>query len=68
MPRTRLILTQKGGPFELSVKCRVSSAGKPMEYWDADTACKVTSPRCSGPQASAWATAVILDGGRLPPD
>ncbi|KVD74632.1 tyrosine-type recombinase/integrase [Burkholderia ubonensis] len=37
MPRTRLILTQKGGPFELSMKRRVSFDGEPMEYWAADT-------------------------------
>ncbi|WP_186027527.1 tyrosine-type recombinase/integrase [Burkholderia gladioli] len=37
MPRTRLILTQKGGPFELRVKRRVSFYGEPMEYWAADS-------------------------------
>ncbi|PEH40450.1 integrase [Burkholderia gladioli] len=37
MPRTRLILTQKGGPFEVSVKRRVSFDGEPMEYWAADS-------------------------------
>lgn len=37
MPRTRLILTQKGGPFELSMKRRVSFDGEPMAYWAADS-------------------------------
>ncbi|WP_431825693.1 tyrosine-type recombinase/integrase [Burkholderia sp. F1] len=37
MPRTRLILTQKGGPFELSVKRHVNFAGDPVEYLAADS-------------------------------
>ncbi|KUZ89148.1 integrase [Burkholderia ubonensis] len=37
MPRTRLILMQKGAPFELSVKCRVSFDGQAVEYWAADS-------------------------------
>ncbi|MGF6813188.1 integrase/recombinase XerD [Paraburkholderia sp. Clong3] len=37
MPRSRLILTQKGGPFELSVKRRVNSDGEPVDYWAADS-------------------------------
>lgn len=37
MPRTKLILTQKGGPFELSVKRRVNFEGESMEYLAADS-------------------------------
>ena len=37
MPRTRLILTQKGGPFELSVKRRVNFDGETVEYLAADS-------------------------------
>jgi len=37
LPRTRLILTQKGGPFELSVKRRIGFDGEPLEYWAADS-------------------------------
>jgi integrase/recombinase XerD len=37
MPRTRLILTQKGGPFELSVKRRVNFDGEMAEYLAADS-------------------------------
>ncbi|MCX4149940.1 MULTISPECIES: site-specific integrase [Paraburkholderia] len=37
MPRTRLILTQKGGPFELSVKRRVNFDGETAEYLAADS-------------------------------
>ncbi|WP_321948300.1 site-specific integrase [Paraburkholderia sp. J10-1] len=37
MPCTRLIQTQKGSSFELSVKCRVSFAGEVMEYFSADS-------------------------------
>ncbi|ACB69144.1 integrase family protein (plasmid) [Burkholderia ambifaria MC40-6] len=37
MPHTRLILTQKGGPFELSVKRRMNFAGEPVEYLAADS-------------------------------
>jgi integrase/recombinase XerD len=37
MPRTRLILTQKGGPFELSVKRRVNFEGEGVEYLAADS-------------------------------
>lgn len=37
MPRTRLILTQKGGAFELSVKRRLSSEGESVEYLAADS-------------------------------
>ncbi|MGF6781846.1 tyrosine-type recombinase/integrase [Paraburkholderia sp. GAS334] len=37
MPQTRLILTQKGGPFELSVKRRVNLDGETVEYLAADS-------------------------------
>ncbi|MGF6265449.1 integrase/recombinase XerD [Paraburkholderia youngii] len=37
MPNTRLVLTQKGGPFELSVKRRTSSDGVLVEYLAADS-------------------------------
>ncbi|KVC79502.1 hypothetical protein BGV71_24575 [Burkholderia ubonensis] len=37
LPRTLLILTQKGRPFELSMKRSVSFDGEPMEYWAADS-------------------------------
>ncbi|MCA7955552.1 site-specific integrase [Burkholderia seminalis] len=37
MPRTRLILTQKGGAFELSVKRRVNFDGESIEYLAADS-------------------------------
>nr|WP_269766006.1 tyrosine-type recombinase/integrase [Burkholderia ubonensis] len=37
MPRTRLILTQKGGGFELSVKRRVNFEGKSVDYLAADS-------------------------------
>ncbi|WP_116138091.1 tyrosine-type recombinase/integrase [Trinickia diaoshuihuensis] len=37
MPRTRLVLTQKGGAFELSTKRRVNSAGETVEYLAADS-------------------------------
>ena len=37
MPRTRLILTQKGGAFELSVKRRVNFGGETVEYVAADS-------------------------------
>lgn len=37
MPRTRLILTQKGGPFGLTVKRRVNSEGDVVEYLAADS-------------------------------
>jgi integrase len=37
MLRTRLILTQKGGPFELSVKRRVNFDGETAEYLVADS-------------------------------
>jgi integrase/recombinase XerD len=37
MPQTRLILTQKNGPFELSTKRRVNSAGEVVEYVAADS-------------------------------
>ncbi|MEX3686445.1 tyrosine-type recombinase/integrase [Paraburkholderia sp. BR14263] len=37
MPHTRLILTQKGGPFELSVKRRVNFEGEAVEYLAADS-------------------------------
>ena len=37
MPHTRLILTQKGGPFELSVKRRVNFEGEVVEYLAADS-------------------------------
>jgi integrase/recombinase XerD len=37
MPHTRLILTQKGGAFELSVKRRVNFDGQTVEYLAADS-------------------------------
>jgi integrase/recombinase XerD len=37
MPHTRLILTQRGGPFELSVKRRVNFEGEAVEYLAADS-------------------------------
>ncbi|WP_230950037.1 tyrosine-type recombinase/integrase [Burkholderia cepacia] len=37
MPRTRLILTQKGCAFELSVKRRVNFGGESIEYLAADS-------------------------------
>jgi integrase/recombinase XerD len=37
MPLSRLILTQKNGPFELSTKRRVNSAGEVVEYLAADS-------------------------------
>jgi integrase/recombinase XerD len=37
MPRTRLIQTQKGSAFELSVKCRVNVGGEVIEYLAADS-------------------------------
>ncbi|WP_412530399.1 tyrosine-type recombinase/integrase [Burkholderia lata] len=37
MSKTRLILTQKGGPFELSVKRRVNFEGEAVEYLAADS-------------------------------
>ncbi|MFM0610195.1 site-specific integrase [Paraburkholderia sediminicola] len=37
MPHTRLILTQKGSAFELSVKRRVNSDGETVEYLAADS-------------------------------
>ncbi|MFT0172202.1 tyrosine-type recombinase/integrase [Paraburkholderia mimosarum] len=37
MLHTRLILTQKGGPFELSVKRRVNIDGEAVEYLAADS-------------------------------
>ncbi len=37
MPRTRLILTQKGSAFELSVKRRVNFDGEAVEYLAADS-------------------------------
>ncbi|MFL9960242.1 site-specific integrase [Paraburkholderia sediminicola] len=37
MPHTRLILTQKGGAFELSVKRRVNFDGETVEYLAADS-------------------------------
>ncbi|KAA0080914.1 site-specific integrase [Paraburkholderia sp. T12-10] len=37
MPRTRLILTQKGGAFELSTKRRVNFEGETVEYLAADS-------------------------------
>lgn len=41
MPETRLIVTQKGGPFELSAKRRVNFEGDAMSIW-LPTACKAT--------------------------
>ncbi|MGB8418180.1 tyrosine-type recombinase/integrase [Paraburkholderia sp.] len=37
MPQTRLILTQKGSAFELSVKRRVNFDGETVEYLAADS-------------------------------
>lgn len=37
MPETRLVLTWKGGPYELNVKRTVNSAGEPVEYVAADS-------------------------------
>ncbi|KVM89607.1 tyrosine-type recombinase/integrase [Burkholderia stagnalis] len=37
MPRTKLIVTQKGGAFELSTKRRVNFEGESMEYVAADS-------------------------------
>ena len=37
MPETTLILTHKGGPYELSVKRRTNDAGEPVEYLAADS-------------------------------
>jgi integrase/recombinase XerD len=37
MPRTRLILAQKGGAFELSTKRRVNFEGETVEYLAADS-------------------------------
>ena len=36
-PRSRLILTQKGGPVKLSVKRRIGFDGELVEYWAADS-------------------------------
>lgn len=37
LPKSRLIVTQKGGPFELSVKRRINLDDKCVEYWAADS-------------------------------
>lgn len=37
MPQTTLILTHKGGPYELSVKRRINDAGEQVEYLAADS-------------------------------
>ncbi|MEF9387448.1 hypothetical protein V4890_17750 [Ralstonia solanacearum species complex bacterium KE056] len=37
MPETPLILTHKGGPYELSVKRRINDAGEQVEYLPADS-------------------------------
>ncbi|MGS0622395.1 tyrosine-type recombinase/integrase [Ralstonia sp. VS2407] len=37
MPQTTLILTHKGGPYELSVKRRINDAGERVEYLAADS-------------------------------
>lgn len=37
MPETRLVLTWKGGPYELSVKRVVNTAGQVVEYLAADS-------------------------------
>ncbi|MCL6482936.1 MAG: site-specific integrase [Janthinobacterium lividum] len=37
MPETTLILTHKGGPYELSVKRRTNDAGEPVDYLAADS-------------------------------
>jgi integrase/recombinase XerD len=37
MPHTRLVVTQKGGPFELSIKRRINAEGEPVEYLAADS-------------------------------
>lgn len=52
MPRSRLLLTQKGGPFELSLKRRVSLAGEPRDI-GPHIVCKATSLVCIGPQGQA---------------
>lgn len=36
-PATRLILTWKGGPYELNLKRTTNTAGEPVEYWAADS-------------------------------
>ena len=48
-----MILTQKGGPFELSVKCRVNSARGPVEYLAADSlqSCVANVYRAAGLRA-----------------
>ncbi|NKF95652.1 site-specific integrase [Ralstonia solanacearum] len=37
MPETTLVLTHKGGPYELSVKRRLNSAGQQVDYLAADS-------------------------------
>ena len=37
MPETTLILTHKGGPYELSVKRRINEAGEHVDYLAADS-------------------------------
>ncbi|MGT2457777.1 tyrosine-type recombinase/integrase [Cupriavidus basilensis] len=37
MPETRLILTHKGGPYELTTKRRIGQDGLPVEYLAADS-------------------------------
>jgi site-specific recombinase XerD len=37
MPRTCLILTHKGGPYELSIKRRINEAWEPVDYLAADS-------------------------------
>jgi site-specific recombinase XerD len=75
MPRTRLILTQKGEPFELSVKRRVSFDGEPVEYWAADSlqSCVTSLYRAAGLGAGysshsgrrTFATRLIANGHSL---
>ncbi|VWC80004.1 hypothetical protein BCO71171_00397 [Burkholderia contaminans] len=64
MPKTRLILRQKGDPFELSVKRRVNFEGEAVEYLAADSL-KVTSPVCIGLLASEPASAATQAAGRV---
>ena len=56
-----MILTQKGGPFELSVKRRVNSARDPVEYLAADSLQSCVAAcielQASGPATAATAAA-----------
>lgn len=64
MPRTRLILTQKGGPFELSVSAESTSMARRSNIW-RPTASKAMSPVCTARLASGSAIAVTAVEGRL---